>query len=556
MDCNDDQSSQSSGNNEINEFKMPVLPCCGIMKKNKKVVPFLSKSVDQQPEDTSEPEDIANPPVERSELVVPPQYNIPTWSCVPEHPFTLTEVKNGVETRQIILSKSLHSLGRKDTNDIHLLHESVSRYHAVIQYGNPDSESSLGYYIYDLDAANGTFVNKKLIPHRTFIHLPDGFTFKLGASTRFFTIDAPSYLKEKFVLETEERVTITSNVTDKGIDWGFGDDASEKDDPFPSFNVFADTSDKREIPNPVTFLSNWFEEEEQNIKNFLTTERIDDKIMCTLRLPEERVGEKYSTNGAAKDKKEAMKLAAINACDYLIRNCFMNEPCDSKKRQKDWEENDFYDSDEDPFFDRTGELDKKRRKRMKELGKTEVVTHTYESLVKNYEKLCSERDVILTSLDHTKQKLAEVPKELKDADGTTVFFNDLNRKTLEEKLASDKHQLDAIEKQSVEVQKLMTLVKPAELPGAMPVRKKCASDIPTKVTTKALHFPQNAVSHVHSSALIPVELTDFKEIISKEENKELSGTTSKSEKAKKSYNFPVRPPPEWLEQAQKEMSQS
>lgn len=38
-------------------------------------------------------------------------------------------------------------------------------------------------------------------------------------------------------------------------------------------------------------------------------------------------------------------------------------------RQKEyWEKNDYYSSDEDPFLDRTGQLEVRRKKRMRKLG--------------------------------------------------------------------------------------------------------------------------------------------------------------------------------------------
>jgi len=55
-----------------------------------------------------------------------------------------------------------------------------------------------------------------------------------------------------------------------------------------------------------------------------------------------------------------------------------------KRKEKNWEEEDFYDSDEDNFLDRTGDIDAKRKKRMKKFGKTNEIVDTYESLVCTY----------------------------------------------------------------------------------------------------------------------------------------------------------------------------
>ena len=56
--------------------------------------------------------------------------------------------------------------------------------------------------------------------------------------------------------------------------------------------------------------------------------------------------------------------------------------CTESRRRKarNWEDDDYYDSDEDTFLDRTGTIEKKRIFRMQKSGK-ESKAETYESLV-------------------------------------------------------------------------------------------------------------------------------------------------------------------------------
>jgi len=71
----------------------------------------------------------------------------------------------------------------------------------------------------------------------------------------------------------------------------------------------------------------------------------------------------------------------------MVLSCFVSRlssdaEVSRKRKQKNWEDEDYYDSDDDTFLDRTGTVERKRTERMKKAGKVDERPETYESLVK------------------------------------------------------------------------------------------------------------------------------------------------------------------------------
>ncbi|KAI8369401.1 SMAD/FHA domain-containing protein [Radiomyces spectabilis] len=181
------------------------------------------------------------PPPKRSASDVPQppplKYTKPSWAGVAAYSYTLEVLKGGVSIDKIQgPKKDVITIGRLPLCDVQMEHPSISRYHAVLQF-NEDSDA----YIYDLESAHGTKLNKKHIPPRVHTLIRPGDQLQFGESTRIFVYETTKPVSEED-LEREDRIAlrhrsraadvehVNEDDEDQGISWGFQEDAVEEDE--------------------------------------------------------------------------------------------------------------------------------------------------------------------------------------------------------------------------------------------------------------------------------------------------------------------------------------
>ncbi|KAH9491418.1 Kanadaptin [Bulinus truncatus] len=342
-------------------------------------------------------------------------YQEPEWSGISETNYTFDVLKNGSIIDTISLSnKPFYIFGRLPSCDITLEHPSLSRYHAVLQYAAKTASSfEKGWYIYDLDSTHGTWVNKKKISPKVYHRLKVGYIVKFGGSSRLHILQGPEEdtdeesemsvtemkaQKEQLQKQAEllhqlemqqemKRIEEEQQILDdKGCSWGMSDDAVETGDGENNFASLVAENENLYIDDPKKALKGFYEREGCDLPDYQFTEMSVGKHKCRLELPVDGPnGEELVAEAIVSGKrKDAVVACALEACRILDRLGLLRSSTHEgrKRKQKKWEDDDYYDSDEDTFLDRTGTIEKKRVMRMKKAGKDKP--ETYESLLEKY----------------------------------------------------------------------------------------------------------------------------------------------------------------------------
>nr|CAD7263027.1 unnamed protein product [Timema shepardi] len=427
--------------------------------------------------------DILSPSEHLKEKHLPLPYKEPKWSGLPTIPYSIEILKSGKIIDNINLDlKPFYVFGRLLTCDIHLAHPTISRYHAILQYRKEATpEDAPGFYIYDLGSTHGTFLNKYRIKPNIYVRLQVGHVLKLGGSTRLLILQGPeddmepeselsvSQLVLKRQLQLQSRQPLNEEpADDNGVDWGIGEDADEETDL--SENPFASTNNEELfIDDPKKSLRGWFEREGYDLE-YNVEEKGFGQFVCRIEIPIDAAPSGTMTAEVIHKgkKKEAVVQCALEACRILDRYGLLRQATHESRRRKakNWEEDDFYDSDEDTYFDRTGNVENKRQRRMKAAGKVTSETETYETLT-------NKRDVVLAEIKTVESKLTALKKPAKlqtenidddddDSDPLDKYINDISSGIQDEKKL--KVQLEGLK---TEEQRLYTLIKiatPASFP--------------------------------------------------------------------------------------------
>ncbi|NWV05925.1 NADAP protein, partial [Ptilonorhynchus violaceus] len=253
-----------------------------------------------------------------------------------------------------------------------------------------------------------------------------------------------------------------------------GEDAEEDEvEENPIAVDFQDVQDAFYMKDPRKALQGFFDREGEELE-YEYDDRGHNSWLCRIKLPVDDASGKQLVAEVLHSgkKKDAMIQCALEACRLLdARGVLRQEAVSRKRKSKNWEDEDFYDSDDDTFLDRTGAVEKKRLNRMKKAGKIEEKPETYDSLV---------RIIIMTCWGYshvcimTKKKswwiMAVVQSHPAAQDSLDEFMTEIKSGSTLDSVARKKLHLRSFElkKEQQRLKGLIKLVKPAELPELKP----------------------------------------------------------------------------------------
>ncbi|KAG2468376.1 NADAP protein, partial [Polypterus senegalus] len=244
------------------------------------------------------------------------------------------------------------------------------------------------------------------------------------------------------------------------------DEVQEEDDENeenPFATGFQEDTEAFYIKDPKKALQGFFDREGEELEY-----EFDDKgratWICRARLPADDASGRQLVAEVTHTgkKKEAAIQCALEACRMLdARGLLRQEAVSRKRRKKNWEDEDFYDSDDDTFLDRTGAIEKKRQDRMRKAGKIQEKPDTFDSLVVKLQEVEKE-------LAETEQKLNLGKGDCQPSadDPLDAFMKEVRTGGTLDSITRKKLHLRASElkKEGQHLRKLVEIARPAQMP--------------------------------------------------------------------------------------------
>ncbi|CAG8734909.1 39082_t:CDS:10, partial [Gigaspora margarita] len=363
------------------------------------------------------------------ESVPPVPYEKPDWSDIPKVDYGFEVIKGGLSVEIIDLSsKDFLVLG-----DI---------------------------FIYDLDSAHGTRVNKQRISSRNYIRLRVGDQIKFGESTRTYVLLGPEEEQTQQTIEPPSKPAPETT----GVTWGFAEDAEDEGELVVAV---AKESWKRDenayyYKDPKKALRNWLENRGYDMEFESEQEGPGHAQIYTSRIQlpevEDAYGPVYGT-GTGSKRRDADRQAAVDACEKLdmlgLLRGGQEEAAARKKRIQHLL--DVEDDDDDSFYDRTGQKDRLKSKKFQ----TQKV-ETFESLIKQREELMINIEEIRNKIHKATESETSKTITLND-DDLDNYMNIIRNEIKDESTANLETTLQDLLKQEQRLTRLIEITKPHDI---------------------------------------------------------------------------------------------
>ncbi|OUM64733.1 hypothetical protein PIROE2DRAFT_8422 [Piromyces sp. E2] len=251
---------------------------------------------------------------------------------------------------------------------------------------------------------------------------------------------------------------------EEGISWGFGEDAVEESvekmedirpDYKPNENAFY-------YKDPKKALRNWLENRGSEMEFQIAEETHSHAKLYIAKvvLPLEDSYGPVSVTGSALKKKDAEKEAALNACIKIDQYIGFKAPVREKKNKHDSDD----ESDNDTFYDRTGQVEKKKKLLQQKKTHKKEEAETHESLIKKSSIIDNEILELQQEIEEAKKEELERSQHKEDEDiDLDNYMNTLNE-SLNKKKIRPIHilnkELENLKKEKERIIKLLRITRP------------------------------------------------------------------------------------------------